>query len=105
MSRIPRFHGRGHWHCGCGCHAREFPEPVDRAEGSNVRVFGWVATGTEHAESDIDLLFDMGTPMGLMELGGLERRLSGLLGSEVDMIPAATLRPDQGAAIWRQAGD
>ena len=57
-------------------------------------MFGSVATGTEQAGSDIDLLFDMGTPMGLMELGALERRLSGLLGADVDLIPAATLRPD-----------
>ena len=36
----------------------------------------------------------MGTPMSLMELGALERRLSGLLGAPVCLIPAATLRPD-----------
>jgi uncharacterized protein len=57
-------------------------------------VFGSVATGTEHVGSDIDLLFDMSTPMGLMELGALERRLSDLLGAPVDLIPAAALRPD-----------
>jgi predicted nucleotidyltransferase len=52
------------------------------------------ATGTEQTGSDIDLLFDMGTPMSLMELGALERRLSELLGAPVDLIPAAALRPD-----------
>ena len=75
-------------------HSREVRELIDQAGGSNLRVFGSVATGTEHAGSDIDLLFDMGTPIGLMELGTLERRLSELLGADVDLIPAATLRPD-----------
>ena len=50
--------------------------------------------GAERARSVIDLVFDMGTPMGLMELGALERRLSELLGANVDLIPASALRPD-----------
>jgi len=94
VSRLLRFHGRGRLARRVRRHAREVRELIDKAGGSNVRVFGSVATGTEHAGSDIDLLFDMGTPMGLMELGTLERRLSELLGADVDLIPAATLRPD-----------
>ena len=94
VSRLLRFHGRGLLARRLRRHAREVRELIDQAGGSNVRVFGSVATGTEHAGSDIDLLFDMGTPMGLMELGTLERRLSELLGADVDLIPAATLRPD-----------
>jgi predicted nucleotidyltransferase len=94
VSRLLRFHGRGPLAQRLRRHAREVRELVERAGGSNVRVFGSVATGTEHDESDIDLLFDMGTPIGLMELGKLERRLSELLDADVDLIPAAALRPD-----------
>ena len=39
-------------------------------------------------------MFDMGAPMGLMELGALERRLSEQLGAPVDLIPAEALRSD-----------
>ena len=94
VSRLLHFHGRGPLAQRLRRHAREVRELIDQAGGSNVRVFGSVATGTEQAGSDIDLLFDMGTPMGLMELGTLERRLSELLGADVDLIPAATLRLD-----------
>ena len=94
VSRLLRFHGRGLLALRLRRHAREVRELIDQAGGGNVRVFGSVAMGTEHVGSDIDLLFDMGTPMGLMELGTLERRLSELLGADVDLIPAATLRPD-----------
>ncbi len=94
VSRLLRFHGRGPLALRLRQHAREVRELIDQAGGSNVRVFGSVATGTEQTESDIDLLFDMGTPMSLMELGALERRLSELLGADVDLIPATTLRPD-----------
>jgi predicted nucleotidyltransferase len=94
VSRLLRFHGRGRLALRLRQYAREVRELIDQAGGSNVRVFGSVATGAERAGSDIDLLFDMGTPMSLMELGALERRLSELLGAPVDLIPAAALRPD-----------
>jgi hypothetical protein len=94
VSRLLRFHGRGPLALRLRRHAREIRDLIDQHGGSNVRVFGSVATGAEHAGSDIDLLFDMGTPMGLMELGALERRLSELLGAPVDLIPSAALRPD-----------
>jgi predicted nucleotidyltransferase len=94
VSRLLRFHGRGPLARRLRRNAREVRELIAQAGGSNVRVFGSVATGTEGAESDIDLLFDMGTPLGLMELGTLERHLSELLGADVDLIPAASLRPD-----------
>jgi len=94
VSRLLRFHGRGPLALRLRRHAREVRDLIDQAGGSNVRVFGSVATGAERAGSDIDLLFDMGAPMGLMELGTLERRLSELLGAPVDLIPAAALRPD-----------
>ena len=94
VSRLLRFHGRGPLALRLRRHAREVRDLIDQAGGGNVRVFGSVATGAERAGSDIDLLFDMGAPMGLVELGTLERRLSVLLGAPVDLIPAAALRPD-----------
>lgn len=94
VSRLLRFHGRGPLALRLRRHAREVRELIDEAGGSNVRVFGSVATGTEQTGSDIDLLFDMGSPMSLMELGALERRLSELLGAPVDLIPTSALRPD-----------
>ena len=94
VSRLLRFHGHGPLALRLRRHAREVRDLIDQAGGGNVRVFGSVATGAERAGSDIDLLFDMGAPMGLMELGTLERRLSVLLGAPVDLIPAAALRPD-----------
>lgn len=103
VSRLLRFHGRGPLALRLRRHAREVRELIGQAGGSDVRVFGSVATGDEHAGSDIDLLFDMGTPLSLMELGALERRLSELLGAPVDLIPAAVLRPDLRDRVLAQA--
>lgn len=103
VSRLLRFHGRGPLALRLRRHARSVRDLIDQAGGSNVRVFGSVATGAERAGSDIDLLFDMGTPMGLMELGALERHLSELLGAPVDLLPAAALRHDLRDGVLAEA--
>lgn len=57
-----------------------------------VSVFGSVARGTEHGESDIDLLMDLPDDMGLFTLGRLRRDLEDLLGARVDVVPEAGLK-------------
>lgn len=58
----------------------------------NVRVFGSVARGDEHADSDIDLLVDLDRGVGLVGLAGLTRDLTELLGVSVDVVPADALK-------------
>ncbi len=59
-----------------------------------MRVFGSLATGQDREGSDIDLLFTMGAPLSLMELGALERSISELVGAPVDLVPDSVVRPD-----------
>lgn len=59
----------------------------------NVRVFGSVARGDDVPSSDIDLLVDFDEGVGLLNLIGLERELSNLLGVRVDVTPADSLKP------------
>jgi predicted nucleotidyltransferase len=53
-------------------HRNEVKQLVRAAGGSNVRVFGSVATGEDHDGSDVDLLFTMGAPLSLMGAALLE---------------------------------
>ena len=53
-----------------------------------------MATGTEKADSDVDLLFEMEQPLGLLALGRLETRIAELVDAEVDLVPESTLRHD-----------
>jgi predicted nucleotidyltransferase len=76
---------------------------VRRAGGSNLRVFGSVATGADHHGSDIDLLFAMGKPLSLMQLGALERDARAVLGVQVDLLPDSALRPDLRDRIMAEA--
>jgi predicted nucleotidyltransferase/DNA-binding XRE family transcriptional regulator len=60
----------------------------------HVRVFGSVARGTEHRDSDVDLLMDLPDDMGLFTLGRLRRDLEDLLGAQVDVVPEAGLKSE-----------
>jgi predicted nucleotidyltransferase/DNA-binding XRE family transcriptional regulator len=69
----------------------------------NVRVFGSVARGEDVESSDVDLLVDLDEGVGLLDLIGLERELSELLGVEVDVVPADTLKPRMRERVLREA--
>ena len=61
---------------------------------SNLRVFGTVARGEDRPDSDVDLLADFPPGLSLFGLGRLEADLEDILGTRVDLIPAAGLKPD-----------
>ena len=68
---------------------------IARQHGAhNVRLFGSVARGDEHAGSDVDLLVDLDPDVGLIELNALNRELSELLGADVDVVPADQLKAE-----------
>ncbi|HEX4867901.1 MAG TPA: nucleotidyltransferase domain-containing protein [Acidimicrobiales bacterium] len=57
-----------------------------------MRVFGSVARGEDNSASDVDLLVDLDPGVGVVALAGLERELGELLGVDVDVVPAETLK-------------
>ena len=60
---------------------------------SNLRVFGSVARGEDRPDSDVDLLADFPPGLSLFGLGRVEADLEDILGTQVDLIPAAGLKP------------
>lgn len=94
VSRLLHFHGTSPLARRLRKHTREIRQILAKAGGSNVRVFGSVATGQDHEGSDIDLLFTMGTPLSLMQIGALEQQLRDVLGTAVDLVPDSVLRPE-----------
>jgi predicted nucleotidyltransferase len=69
----------------------------------NVRVFGSVARGEEGPASDIDLLVDVPPGVGLFELGRCQAELESLLGTTVELIPAADLKVDMATGVLTEA--
>ncbi len=61
---------------------------------SNLRVFGSVARGEDRPGSDVDLLADLPPGLSLFGLGRLEADLEAILGTRVNLTPAADLKPD-----------
>ena len=57
----------------------------------NVRVFGSVARGEAHTDSDIDFLVDLEPDRSLLDLGGLLMDLQALLGRKVDVVTEKAL--------------
>ena len=74
-------------------HRRALIEIAARRGAHNVCVFGSVARGEDIATSDIDLLVDLDDGVGIVSLAGLNRELAELLGVDVDVVPATTLKP------------
>ena len=74
-------------------HRRALIEIATRRGARNVRVFGSVARGEDTTTSDIDLLVDLDDGVGVVSLAGLTRELTELLGVDVDLVPAAMLKP------------
>lgn len=103
VSRLLHFHGTSPLARRLRRHAAEVRRMVAEAGGRNVRVFGSVATGQDREGSDIDLLFTMGRPLSLMQLGALEHRVSQAVGAPVDLVPDAVLRPEFRGRILAEA--
>lgn len=66
-------------------------------------MFGSVARGEDTDASDVDLLVDLDESVGLVALAGLRRELSEILDVEVDVVPAATLKPGVRDAVLAEA--
>ena len=84
-------------------HRRAILDLADQRGAHNVRVFGSVARGEDTDTSDIDLLIDLDDGVGLITLAGLRRQLSELLKVDVDVVPAATLKPGLAQAVLAEA--
>jgi hypothetical protein len=64
-----------------------------RHGAKNLRVFGSVARGEDTSESDVDIVADFPSGIGLFELGAFESELSDVLKANVDLAPLDGLRP------------
>ncbi len=58
----------------------------------DLRVFGSVARGDDRPDSDLDLLADLPSRMGLLGLGRARDALEAIIGCSVDLVPAADLK-------------
>lgn len=58
-----------------------------------LRVFGSMARGDFREESDIDLLVSFSRPISLLQMVGLEREISAIIGRKVDLLTTQSVSP------------
>ena len=73
-------------------HRRQLLETAFAHGLTEVRVFGSVARGEDRPDSDLDLLVDVPSGMGLIGLGKARDALEAILGCAVDLVPASDLK-------------
>jgi predicted nucleotidyltransferase len=84
-------------------HGEKIRDVVSRHGLSNPRVFGSVARGQDTLDSDLDILIDVGSGVGLLTLARCERDLEALLGVRVDLVPADDLKPAVASSVLAEA--
>ena len=83
-------------------HADQIRALARKHRGRTVRLFGSVARGDTHADSDIDFLVDFEPGSSLFDLLHLQDDLAALLDRPVDVISAGGLK-DRDARIQQEA--
>ena len=73
-------------------HRFEILDAVRRHRGIKIALFGSVARGDEHDQSDIDFLVTFAKGSSLFDLMHLQAELSEILGLQVDVISEGGLR-------------
>jgi uncharacterized protein len=70
---------------------------------SRVAVFGSTARGEERPGSDIDVLVEFAVPVGMFHFLDVKEYLEQLLGTSVDLVTSAALKPQLRKAILGEA--
>lgn len=66
-------------------------------------LFGSTVRGENSSRSDIDVLVEFRSPIGLLKFMELESHLSALLGKKVDLVMKTALKPRIGRQILKEA--
>ncbi|MFV0554030.1 MAG: nucleotidyltransferase family protein [Mangrovibacterium sp.] len=66
-----------------------------------IGIFGSVARGEEHQDSDIDILYEFKEPVGLFKLIGLKQRMEQLLHRKIDLVSEKYLNPKLKSHVMR----
>jgi predicted nucleotidyltransferase len=82
---------------------REILALTARHGARNVRVFGSLARGDDHEQSDVDFLVDIEPGRSLLDVIALEQDLQQLLGRRVEVLTEGGLSPHLQERILAEA--
>ncbi len=85
--------------------ASMLPELRDEFGVTRLALFGSVARGEAHADSDIDLLVEFETPVSLFTFLRLKHRLEDRLGRSIDLVEPDAVHPALRTRVLSEAVD
>jgi len=75
-------------------HQRDAIHAIAKGHGAlSIAVFGSVARGNDHPDSDVDFLVEFAQGASLVHLMNIQDDLEGFLGCSVDVLSAGGLKP------------
>ncbi len=69
---------------------------------SEIGIFGSYVRNEQTPQSDVDILVQFSKPVGFVAFMQLEERLQELLGTKIDLVTRAALKPKIGARILKE---
>ena len=78
------------------------PDLEARYNVKTIGVFGSALRGKQGPQSDIDVLVEFRSPIGLFKFLELEEFLAERLGGKVDLVSKKALKPEIGRAILKE---
>jgi len=66
---------------------------IPEFEIRQIRIFGSYARGTERKKSDIDIIVDIGKPIGIYQFIGLKQSLEKTLNKKIDLFEPNSIEP------------
>ena len=82
--------------------SRNKAELREKFKVKTIGVFGSYVRGEQGKNSDVDILVEFETPVGLFEFMALENYLSDLVGVKVDLVSKKALKPHIGEHILEE---
>ncbi len=73
--------------------------PFDPAK---IGIFGSFARNEQNPESDLDILVHLNSDISLLDLVRMERELSQILGTKVDLVTEESIKKPQAEEIYRK---
>lgn len=84
-------------------HSEELRRVLRPLGAQRIRVFGSVARGDDTESSDVDLIVDIPSTVGMFDLLRMQSEAEAVLGRPVDLVPNDGLKPTVAEAVEREA--
>jgi len=81
---------------------KEIPSLKEKYHVKEIGIFGSFVRGEQTRNSDLDIIVEFASPIGLLKFVNLENYLHDLLGVKIDLVTKTALKPYIGQHILKE---